>query len=406
MNLKFVLVATLLFCSRYSDAQKNLQPGFVILPEGDTLHGFIDHKEWHKNPSTISFRTTADGQEKAYSKKDIVYFEIHGKESYKLFRVRISMDTRVLAYIPEKKDTTNRVEAVFLRTVFTGNKITLFSFNDESKLRWYIKEVTRDTPEELLNSAYRNGSMIFNEREYRQQLRRLSAAYLPHDSDIIPLINKASYEKKTILKICEKIDGPDSDDLKSGDNSSLRFFAGTGLNSGVISFSGNSRYSGKTSSSLSPLIGGGVDIHIAPNVGRLYLRNTVTFSSVDSEFTSGGYYLGLKQLNFSLHSQLNYNFYNTPELKWFGGAGAGFNLSSYPKNKQIGDYGTITEDYLQTEKIWINMIVQSGLAIRNIEISLCYLPKSDITQYLGFSAKSSSWQLRVNYLFQKRKAKT
>ncbi len=406
MKPKFVVLAALLFFPICLEAQKNLQPGFVVLSAGDTLRGFIDHKEWHKNPSNISFRTAADGQEKIYSKKDIVYFGIDGKESYQLFKVRISMDTRVLNYIPDKKDTTNRVELVFLRIVYVGRNLTLLSFNDESKLRWYVRETARETPEELLNSVYRNGSVVFNEREYRRQLLHLATTYQPQDSETITLINRAGYGKKTILKICEKINGPDPDVIIRNGQSPVRFFAGTGFNRGVVSFSGSSRYSGKTSSSLSPLIGGGFDIHLVPNVGRLYFRNTLTYSSLVSEFRSGGYYLELKQLNFSLHSQLHYNFYNTPQFKWFGGAGAGVNFSSYPKNKQIGDNGTVTEDYLKAEKIWINMIFQTGVAIRNIEISLGYLPKSDITQYLGFSAKSSSWQFRVNYLFQKRRAKS
>lgn len=403
MNQKFVFLAALLFYSFFVEAQKNFQPGFVILQDGDTLHGLIDHKEWHKNPTRISFRTIVDGQERLYSKEDIVYFEVDGKESYQLFKVRISMDTRVLAYIPEKKDTTNRIEAVFLRVIYTGRKITLFSFDDESKLRWYVREAGQETPEELLNSVYRNGSVVVNEREYRRQLLRLSTVYQPHDTEIVSLINKASYAKKTILNICERINGPDPDKMNRSNDSAFRFFAGTGVNRGAISFSGSSRYSSKTSSSLSLLIGGGIDIHLVPNVRRLFFRNTLTFSSVDSEFNSEGYYLELKQNNFSLHTQLNYNFYNTSQFKWFGGVGAGVNLSTYPKNKQIGNYGTVTEGYLQTEKLWINMIIQSGISIKNVEISLGYLPKSDITQYLGFSAKSSSWQLRAHYLFQRRK---
>ncbi len=405
MNLKLAFTPVFLCIFFFATAQQNLQPGLVVTASGDTLRGFIDYKEWHRNPSTVSFSATEVSPAKTYSHKEIVYFEVDGRETYYLYRVRISMDTRVLSYLPEKKDTTNRMEAVFLRLVYAGRDIRLFSFNDESKLRWYVMETGKDKPEELLNSVYRNGSVVFNEREFRVQLKRMASHYAPDDAELGRIIDRSNYGKKSILNICERISGPAVAGSTSGENSPLRFFGGIGLSHNVVSFSGASRYTGSNGSNLSPLIGGGLDIHIVPAVGRLYIRNTVTFTTTNAEFASDGYSLELKQLNFALHSQLHYNFYNTPQFKWFGGAGAGVNISTYPENTQVGEFGTVTEDFLKTEKFWINMTIQSGVSVKNIEISLGYFPKSDITQYLGFGVKSSSWQLRLNYLFNKRTGK-
>jgi hypothetical protein len=47
----------------FSLAQTNYKPGYVVTLKGDTLRGFIDYKEWIKNPKYISFKNTPGNRE-------------------------------------------------------------------------------------------------------------------------------------------------------------------------------------------------------------------------------------------------------------------------------------------------------------------------------------------------------
>lgn len=53
-SLLILLLASLVV-SQITLAQKNLQPGAVITSRGDTLKGFIDYRNWEKNPIAIDF---------------------------------------------------------------------------------------------------------------------------------------------------------------------------------------------------------------------------------------------------------------------------------------------------------------------------------------------------------------
>ena len=420
MSLKLAFAAAFTCCFFIGFGQQNLQPGYIILNDGDTLRGFIDYKEWHKNPSEISFGTALNKPTNSYSTDEIVYFEVTGKKSYYRFRVRVSMDTRSLSSLAEKKDSSSRTEGEFLRTVSKGKNISLFSLNDEVKLRWYVKQTNEAAPQELLNSIYRAGGQVMNEREYRVQLYRIASSYSVAGEEMTRIISRANYTEQSIRKICDLINGNNPNEVGEKKNldkaeSRVRFFAGTGITRGVITFSGESRYTGQQPSvSLTPLLTGGIDIYLVPDIGRVYFRNSLTYTNVNSEVKSEveeyyhateQYVLELSQQNISIHSQLNYNFYNRPDLKWFGGVGAGINIPFYSKNRQTfiaegaGAFTTVTDNYLDTKKFWLNASVRSGVAIKHIELAMSYYPKSDITTSDGYSVKNSSWQLQCIYLF-------
>ena len=55
------LIFILLFAVCFSGfSQTNYQKGFIVSNSGDTTRGFINYKEWGKNPEHISFKTSDD----------------------------------------------------------------------------------------------------------------------------------------------------------------------------------------------------------------------------------------------------------------------------------------------------------------------------------------------------------
>src|ERR1700754_3018582 len=85
----------------FSIAQSNYKSGFVVNLKGDTLHGFIDYKEWDNNPGDITFKKDLKGDKSAnYSTKDAAAFTITGLEQYKRYILPISTDQIEISKLP------------------------------------------------------------------------------------------------------------------------------------------------------------------------------------------------------------------------------------------------------------------------------------------------------------------
>lgn len=166
MKRKIVALAlgSLLYVASY--AQKNLKEGYIVLNNKDTLTGFIDYREWYRNPDNVLFSSSKEAGRQRYKVNDISAFAASGLEMYRRYTVRISMDRQLVGNIGEK-DTSGRIDTVFLKVLQTGKNVTLFSYSDDVKKRWYILPANESTPMELQNSEYLHNGEVVNEKEYR-----------------------------------------------------------------------------------------------------------------------------------------------------------------------------------------------------------------------------------------------
>jgi hypothetical protein len=406
---------TILICSY---AQKNMQPGFVVLNNSDTVNGFIDYHEWHKNPANILFSTAKGKSTQRYGLQDISSFGIIGMETYMRYTVKISMDRKATGIFGEK-DNSSITAVIFLKLLQQGKNLRLFSYADDVKKRLYILSTNETLPVELQHSEYISNGQLVNENQYRFILSGIRRRYMPEAENIEALINTQEYSQNNIVDICYRINGIDKKSVQQTEKnnaSHFKFFAGVGVNQGKLVFGGNNHYTGKTNnSSYALVVNGGADIFINPAVGRMFMRTHLSFTSYKTTAYAfanyfdlkENYYLQFKQTNITLHEQLIYNLYNGPALKWFAGAGGGFNFSSYPLNEEkmiretsSGTSTTINDQYiLFLRKFWLNASVLTGVAIGNIEASVAYYPKGSISQNTGFGIDNSSLQLHVNYRF-------
>lgn len=415
-----LLLGMLLFGCLFSFAQRNLQDGFVVLNNGDTLKGFINYREWYKNPASIMFSTAKGSGMQRYKLQDITCFAVNEREMYQRYFVRISMDRQLVGNIGEK-DTSGKKDTVFLKVLQTGKNVTLFSYSDDVKKRFYILPANESTPVELQNSEYLSNGQVITEKEYRSILVNVARKYVPGNATIETAIYNKDYSQTNILDICYQINGTSREvakpQVKGNKPSGFRFYVGTGVNRGNITV-GNNHYAGKTSGvTYGPTINAGADILVNPVIGRLFLRSQLTSSDYKvNAYTyvkyfeaKENYYFSFKQHNIALHEQLNYNLYNGQYFKWYVGAGAGVNFSSYPKNEEkliregLRDTTTsINGKYIATIKnFWLNTIVRSGFTIRNVDVSLAYYPKTSLSQNDVVGLYNSSLQLQLNYLFIK-----
>ncbi len=402
-------------------AQRNMKDGYVVLNNGDTLKGFIDYREWYKNPVSVLYSAGKEKGRQAYKIKDISSFAVIGREEYRRYTVNISMDRQMVGNIGER-DTSSSEGTVFLKIITEGKYVTLFSYTDDVKKRLYVLPADAATPVELQHSEYISDGQVANALEYRNVLSRIARTYTPDAKDIKALIYDQPYSPNTMAEICNRINGVTATTTAKQQDaatpSRFRFFAGAGINRGLISFGGANHYAGKTKgATYGPVVMAGADIFINPAIGRMFLRSQLSASAYKTEAytfvkyfeAKENYYLQFKQQNIALHEQLNYNVYNGQHLKWFIGAGAGFNFSSYRKNEEtfirqgLSDTTTrVNSNYVPTlKKFWLNAVFRSGFTISKLDVAVAYYPKSALSQNTTTNVDNTSLQLQVVYLFGK-----
>lgn len=418
------LVIFALFVCTAGISQKNFKPGFIVNNNNDTIKGFIDYREWYKNPVSILFAQSKESSSQKLKLNDLRSFNIIGQEVYRRHVVNISMDKDIIGNMGEK-DTSSRMDTVFLKVLHEGKNVQLLSYIDDIKSRLYLLSSDETVPVELKNTEYLSNGQVISEKEYRSVLLMIAQKYVPAETGIQTQIYATQYYKNDILDICYQINGIGKDkagriasEEKGQKKSPFRIWAGIGLNNGEIKVEDDNRYTGKTSgATISPLIAAGIDFLVNPNVGRMFLRTQVSYTTYKTDaytfkqyFASKeNYYFKFKQTNIAVHEELNYNLYNGENFKYFVGAGVGFNFSSYPLNEETFVREATTDTTINInsnyvafiKKFWLSGIVKTGVSIKNIELSIAYAPKSALSSYSSYAVNNSSLRLQLNYLFKK-----
>lgn len=414
MPLKIKLFVLLFcICSLKNHAQKNLQEATIVFNNTDTTRGFIDYKEWTTNPYSILFTTDKNAPAKRFEVSDVTYFDVAGLEQYSRKTVKISLDKIILSELGDR-DTTTETKTVFLKVLVKGKNVTLFSYRDKLKLRFYVQENGSTTPVELLNSMYMINGQISEDKEYRFTLANIAAKYLPEDKKLLSKINEAGYFHGDIEAICYKLNFTTEGDKITLAKQKLhqqRFFVGAGINQGTLTLVGFDNYNGNTTSYI-PVADAGYDWVIKPQVGRIVLRlqlhatafKTDAYRFRDFTQYTEQYFFKYRQVNIGFHPQLLYNVYNQKQLKWFVSAGAGFNFSSYPSNQlkfirtSSTNSGYTDDHYIDgTETFWLNTCVSTGIDYNRFEFNLAYFPKASNTRSTTSGIDNSSLQLKLNY---------
>lgn len=398
-------------------AQKNFLPGYIVNLQGDTIKGFIDYKEW-TNPTSIVFRPASAGAvEKEYTVNDIVYFEITGNEAYRRAIVEISLDPVNLNNI-NGRDTSSKIDTVFLKVLYAGNVVDLFSYTDVIKERFYILEGNQLQPKELvLKKYYRNSSTLITEDVYRNQLRVLMYAYKPSSNVLSNRINDANYEVNDLMRIVLMLNSQ-SESEQTLKNKTMRpkFFAGIGVQRDNAKFEGDHRFAQSaaiTTLNWLPRFAAGIDLFANPNVGKVFFRIEAGYQLNKSrwEFT-GNADKGVYELSGStitVSPQLHCALYNSHKLKIPFGVGFNYIRPNYSKNL-YREFSLVSgkemlrdENYLAFRKGIFSVIGRVSAVFNNqVEASFIYRPFTTLTSEV-VKMGASNVQFQVYYLFRKKK---
>ncbi|WP_276495966.1 hypothetical protein [Pontibacter litorisediminis] len=430
MKTVYTLLFLLLTAPCITLAQVNFKPG-VVVTNGDTLRGYINYQEWIKSPESIQFKISqASTVSRRFTAQNSDFFEVTGYEAYQKYSGPISMNSLTTGTFPTGPDLAAVTDTVFLKEIATGPFISLLSFTDGIKTRYFVKDRQHATAQELVYVKHldaQNLRSIQSLTPYRGQLWGLATKYGRGTAALEHKIKKVKYTEKELRQVVHLING-----LSEGQSEQLekklsknRLLLGAGLLRGTMSYReiDGSKESQQMSVAYSPALVVGFDTFLNRHTRRLLIRSELTASQVNHTIQKVRRWAGtdsrenneydLSYYSFSFSPQIIYNLYHTDELKLYVGGGIEATYSSFTKNtlrvsryyygNSTGqpDYTTTRDNYAALYNLWYSVPLRVGvISSDKYDLGLVYYKV--LEPGLNASFRHNSLKISFNYLFTKR----
>jgi hypothetical protein len=421
MKFYYKLFSIVFLFPLFSLAQSNYKPGYLVNLKGDTLHGFINYREWNSSPDAIIFKSGTNANPQKFTVNEIRYFSVEELESYQKYTGLISMDATNTQHLFTVRDTSNKEVSVFLKVLQKGKNIALYSYTDALKSRFFVSETPDYKMSELVYRIYegpetKQGTTV-NENTYQKQLYALAIKYHTLDDDLTNTFQKTDYTTDDLLAIVSKINRVSKAEIKrKNDKSSFSLFAGLNLNITTISpavNSGLSTQGGYSHTSYLPGMVIGINGYVNPYTQKLIFRLELSASGAQYKVSYKDKFspyiqidYAYNQLTVAVTPQVIYNIYNADKLKFF--IGAGFNLDFHNYSGKVfkahDTYeGNITtaDPFLFFTKTSQGTFKAGSLINRKIELYASYSVNTRISNDYIYQADENNIRIGINYIFGK-----
>lgn len=400
-------------------AQGDYKQSYIVNLKNETITGFIEYKEGRNNPKSFNFKNAPDAQPQKLDVSKVKVFTIRGIASYEMFVAKISRGIVSGVPLPVTPDTTYDVDSVFLKVITKGKNVSLYSYKDDKKTRYYMVSSQDNQVKELDYFAYsssldQSASFVSS---YRRQLLTIAYPFVKNAPNVVKDINAASYDETSLLKVTRALNGDDqvTYEVQSG----VRLFLGASARINKLTFSDTQMPfppgTSTNANALAPAASFGIDYVANKRTRKLVLRaelmiaaNRYNFSNVSVDTKGSTASLDVKQLNALLMPQIIYNFYTGANLMAFVSGGIGVNYSTYNDYVFYGNYpsaavpNVVTNKYPTFEKVSFTIPLKLGVVVNNhIELSGAYYYPTVLVNTDRSYAKASAIQFGVNYLFGK-----
>ncbi|MEN0052906.1 MAG: hypothetical protein AAGC65_04520 [Mucilaginibacter sp.] len=421
MKYLFYLVILLSQAPLFSHAQSNYKPGYVVNSKNDTLKGFIDYREWNKNPKEVNFKQNLAASPQKFTPVNANAFAITDAEYYEKFIVKISTSEIQPDKLSLAPDTAYVTDTVFLKNLVNGKTISLYEFTNSQKSSFYILDkLTRQINYLKQYLFYADDQQsVSNLNIYNNQLTRLAYEYQPGNKKLLSHTRVASYSESSLKAVAIELNGGNATQQAVHSSSGIRFFAGAGIRYSKLQFNsptGAGPFSnGMHDSYTSPVLTAGVDFLANKYTEKIAFRFEFQAAAGSYQFSENytNVYdtqnsLAIKQFHLSAIPQIIYNFYNADKLKVFIDLGAAMNVFKYNNydfviSRTFG--GTTSVDrqnkYPDLENFTVSFPIKGGVRINKcLELYGAYYLPASVTRYSFFSAAQSSIQVGANYIFR------
>ncbi|MCK4664318.1 MAG: hypothetical protein KAT68_15725 [Bacteroidales bacterium] len=134
-KLTLVILGIIIFQTSF--CQENYLPGYIITLKGDTLQGFIDYRNWEKNPNKIYFKDNI--RQFSFTPNEIKLFSVQD-EVYVSAIVKTEVSPNKTIYLEFASELKTKFDTIFLQTMIQGVKSLYYYKNSNGKENFYIKQ--------------------------------------------------------------------------------------------------------------------------------------------------------------------------------------------------------------------------------------------------------------------------
>jgi hypothetical protein len=208
-HMKYILLIILTLSYCIGLAQKNFVKGNIVTSNGETIEGYINYREKIRSSVSVEFkRNKEEKKSRIYTVSELKSFEITGLEKYTGYICSVSMDSRDLNSLSRGNDTTSTIDTLFLRELSSGRHLTLLSYQDKIKLRFYIKNVNDSIPQELIYQVYldpgNSSDVIIESHQFRDQLKQAAEKHHSATSAVVTKAAQANYNAADVEKLVDR----------------------------------------------------------------------------------------------------------------------------------------------------------------------------------------------------------
>lgn len=191
------LLLIIIFAATFSYGSNKIYPGYVIKLTNDTLHGYIDNKNWTTNPKQIIFKRSELGASMLFTPQTILEFSANN-EIYRSAIVEVEDSTYIKSDLTLPSELTLIVDTVFLKALIIGTK-SLYYLNDmRGDENFYIEQ--NNKYELLVYKRYlkeeRGKKFSVSNNKYIGQL----ILYLQNCNKINSSLSETSYNMKGLVR--------------------------------------------------------------------------------------------------------------------------------------------------------------------------------------------------------------
>jgi len=279
----FIILGLLAITSSF--AQKNLQPGIIITSSKDTLRGFIDYRNWGKNPDQIDFYRSQNDMATVYLPIEIQRFSVSG-ETYKTAIVTIDESPFRTDNLKEEVKFDYVTDTVFLLNLVDGEKNLYYLMDINGKEHFFI---TNNSAMELLffkrylKKDEQGHLTVAQNRKYVGQL----TIYLQNCSSIQSKLAELKYERNDMVRLFQYYYKCTNTKMTSENKavSKNEFGVLAGVSFTKLTFFDGMPYFDEVDYPVSTNFSGGVFYNIVfpRNFGRLSISNQLLYYAYKTE---------------------------------------------------------------------------------------------------------------------------
>lgn len=204
----------------FSIAQNNYRPAIIVNLKGDTIGGFINYSEWVNNPKSVWFKNSLSENRVRLTPGDTRFFKVDAGRlaEYVRYAGPVTTDNPDLNHLQVGRDSSIRLDTVFLKVLQQGPNLVLLSYADNLKTRYFISDPSFDNLHELIYRIYYNSEVANGkdrtvyENTYKSQLYEAGVKANVMTPDLKNNIQKADFREIDIISITSKINGISSTD--------------------------------------------------------------------------------------------------------------------------------------------------------------------------------------------------